>query len=113
MGRGASRIPAVPVPAPAIAPPRPHDTQLDTQPIEIRVLPSSTDSMKAVIEMEGRIVSVGDLIARIDAGKRRDVVATVSGATRHGAWSEIREALKFAGIRIGLRQPLASPIPSA
>ena len=102
MGRDPSRIPGVPAPTPApvVAPTQPPDTQ----PVEIRVHPSPTDPTRAVIEMEGRIVSAGNLIARIGAGKRRDVLVTVRGDTRAGAWSEIRDALEFAGIRIGLRQ---------
>lgn len=75
--------------------------------------PSPIDPTKAVIEMEGRIISVGDLIARIDAGKRRDVLVTLRGDTRYGAWREISEALEFSGIQIGLHRPLVSPSPSA
>ena len=80
-------------------PPRPRDTK----PIEIRVRPSPANPRSAVIEMEGRIISVGDLIARIDAGGRRDVLVTVTGDTRTGAWDEIRDMLAFAGIQISLR----------
>jgi hypothetical protein len=57
----------------------------------------------AVIELAGRVISVGELTARIDAGGRRDVLVTVTGDTRTGAWEEIRDALTFAGIQISLR----------
>lgn len=107
-GRGTGSVPGTsaapgslsPVPGisavPAVVLPRPRDTQ----PVEILVHPSSTDPTRAVIEMEGRVVSVSVLIARIDAGKRRDVRVTVRGDTREGGWMEIRDALEFAGIQI-------------
>lgn len=75
----------------------------DTKPVEIRVRPSPTDPHVAVIELAGRVISVGELTARIDAGGRRDVLVTVTGDTRTGAWEEIRDALTFAGIQISLR----------
>jgi len=63
------------------------------------------------IAEQGRVVSVGDLIARIDAGRRGDVLVTVRGDTREGGWTEIRDALAFMGIQILLRQTSAPPIP--
>jgi hypothetical protein len=95
-----AQIPARTPGAPArILPTHPHDTR----PVEIRVRPSPTDPRAAVIELTGRVLSIGDLIARIDAGGRRDVLVTVTGDTRTGAWEEIREALTFAGIQISAR----------
>jgi hypothetical protein len=72
----------------------------DQQAVSIIVRPSPTDPMRAVIVMEGRDVTVGELIARIDAGGRRDVLVTVTGDTVQGAWDEIHDALQFAGIQI-------------
>lgn len=77
----------------------------DRLPIEIRVRPAASDPAKTVVEMEGKVITVGDLIARIDAGKRRDVRVTVRGDTREEGWAEIRAALGFAGIQIWLRPP--------
>ena len=73
--------------------------------------PSLTDPTEAAIEMEGRIVSIGELIARIDAGKRRDVLVTVRGDTRQGALAAIRDALTFMGIQVSVREPVVSSSP--
>jgi hypothetical protein len=89
--------PVVEIPSPV----RPRDEQ----PVEVRVRPSPIDPSITVIEMDGRFVSVGELIARIDEGGRRDVVVAVTGDAREGGWREIRDALGFAGIEISLRQP--------
>lgn len=105
-GRGGG--PGVPAGPPA-APPRPPDTK----PVEVRVKPSATDPKKAVIELEGKVISVGDLVARIGAGGRHDVLVTVRGDTIQGAWDEIRNALVSAGIQISIRQPSASPTAPA
>jgi len=75
------------------------------------VRPSLTDPTEAAIEMEGRIVSIGELIARIDAGKRRDVLVTVRGDTRQGALAAIRDALTFMGIQVSVREPVVSSSP--
>jgi len=100
-GRGADAGPA--------APPRPRDEK----PIEVRVKPSPTDPQKAVIELEGQIVTANDLIARIIAGGRRDVLITVRGDTIQGAWDEIRGALAAAQIEVSLRQlPTGSTAPA-
>lgn len=106
LGRGHGRASAGPA-GPA-APTRSRDEQA----VEIRVKPSPIDPKKAVIEMEGKIVTAGELIARIDAGGRRDVLVSVRGDTIQGAWDEIHDALVFAGIRIALRQPVISPPPA-
>lgn len=90
--------PATPAPAPRPRPP-------DPSPLEVLVRPSDADPRQTVIEAEGRALSVGDLIARIDAGGRRDVRVAVRGDTRQGGWVEIREALAFAGIQVLLRLP--------
>ena len=80
-------------PSPHASPTPPgHKTHRDPR------TPLTDKSTGAVIELAGRILSVSDLIARIDAGGRRDVLVTVTGDTRTGAWEEIREALVFAGI---------------
>lgn len=102
-----TRAPAeVPIEAPAVSAPAPARPP-DVRPVEIRVQPSSSNPTQAIVEMEGRIVSVGELIARIDAGGRRDVLVAVRGDTREGGWTEIRDALLFSGIQISLRQPAA------
>lgn len=103
-GRGAG---AGTGPGPA-APPRPRDAQ----PVEILVRPSPSDPKKAVIETEGKIVSVGDLIARIDAGGRRDVRVKVRGDTIQGAWDEIHDALGSAGLQIFMQQTHTAPAVS-
>lgn len=65
--------------------------------------PLEADPSVTVIEMEGRIVSVGELADRIGAGGRRDVSVSVRGDARQGGWEEIRRALDFLGIQILLR----------
>ncbi len=88
-----------------LTPPRP----IDDQPVQVVVQPSPADPTKAVIKLEGRIVSVGDLVSRIDAGGRRDVSVTVTGDTTERAWIEIREALTFLGIHVFQRAPSRLP----
>jgi hypothetical protein len=93
-------------PSPTTAPPRPRDEQS----IHIVVQPSPTDPKKAVIKipLEDRFISVGELVTHINAGGRKDVHVTVTGATRQGAWLEIRDALERAGVQIFLLQPSSS-----
>jgi hypothetical protein len=93
---------------PLVSPPSPLPRAHDVVPIEARVRPSPTDPAKTVLEVEGRILSIGDLVARIDAGGRRDVIIAVRGDAQQGGWEEIRDALGFAGIRILLRTPAAA-----
>jgi hypothetical protein len=85
----------------------------DTKPVEIRVRPSPTDPRTAIIEMEGTTISLPDLIARVNAGGRRDVVVTVSGVTREGAWQDIATALRSAGITIIRHDPVVPSAPAA
>ena len=82
----------------------------DQQPMEILVRPPAGDPKKAVIELEGRVISPGDLVARISAGGRRDVRVTVTGDTVQGAWDALRDALAFAGIQVLRRSSLGVPI---
>ncbi len=97
--------PAVPARPPALMPASPVPARpRDEVPVEIRVRPSATDPEMTVIEMEGRVVSVGELADRVGAGGRRDVRVTVRGDARQGGWEEIRQALEFLGIQILLRQ---------
>jgi hypothetical protein len=105
-GRGEA-APAGPPQAPT-APPRPPDAI----PIEVRVKPSPTDPKQGVIELEGKIVTVDDLVARIHEGGRRDVVVVVRGDTIQGAWDKIHDAIVAAGIEIVRRTPPSSaPAP--
>lgn len=95
-------------PGPA-APPRPRDTQ----PVEILVKPSPADPKKAVIETEGKIVTVDDLVARIAAGGRRDVLVKVRGDTIQGGWDDIHAALTSAGIQVSIWQtPIGPTVPT-
>jgi hypothetical protein len=91
---------------PGEVPSRPHDEQ----PIEVRIRPVPADSTKAEIALEGRIVSLGELIARIRVGGRRDVLVALRGDTRQGAWDEIREALESAGIQIVRKQAAGASV---
>ncbi len=82
----------------------------DAQPVLIRVRPAD-DPTRAVIEMEGRVVLVPDLVARIRAGGRQDVLVVVRGDTIQRAWDDVRVALELAGIQVVIRQAPIVPAP--
>jgi len=89
--------------APATEPPaRP----LDSEAVQVRVRPSPNDPTRVIIEVEGRIVTVGELVERVNASGRRDVTVTVASDTRPEAWNELHEALNFLGIQLGPKSQL-------
>lgn len=82
----------------------------DAQPISVRVVPDPSDVTKGAIELEGNLVGISDLIARIVAGGRHDVILIVRGDTRQGAVEQIQQTLTSAGIQIIDRQQPASAV---
>lgn len=107
-GRRGHAAPTAPHPRPEVPvrPPTPAPTPVhrrDEQPVRVLVRPDDADPARAAVELDGRVVSVGELVARVDAGGRRDVVVSLRGDTRQGAWEELRSALAFAGVDVMLR----------
>lgn len=84
-------------------PPPPPKRTPDLQPLVVLVKPSPMNPAGAVLEAEGHPLSVGQLIARIDAGGRKDVAITVRGDVVESSWREIRQALEAMGIQILVR----------
>jgi hypothetical protein len=82
----------------------------DAQPITARVIPDPADASKAVIDLEGQHVSVADLIGRVVAGGRHDVVLLIRGDVREGAAEQVRQTITSSGLQIVAR--LASSTPS-
>ena len=99
-GRGSGGLGAGGASPGTAAPGAPAARMPDVQPIAVRVRPDPADPAKTAIELEGNLVSVAELIARIVAGGRRDVVVAVRGDTRQGGWEEIRQTLSSAGIQV-------------
>jgi len=98
-GHGSSGLGAGGV-GPGVVPEAPSAAQPDAQPIAVRIRPDPADPAKTAIELEGSLVSVAELIARIVRGGRRDVVVAVRGDVRQGGWEEIKQTLASAGIQV-------------
>lgn len=101
-GRGSGGLNAGRGEGPGTAPDASSTTQQapDAQPLSARIVPDPSNASKAVIDLEGNLVGIADLIARVITGGRRDVVIIVRGDTRHGAAQAIEQAITSAGIEI-------------
>ena len=110
-GRGSGGLDAGGAGPGTAAPEAPAARMPDAQPIGVRVRPDPADPTKTSIELDGNLVSVAELIARIVGGGRRDVVVAVRGDTRQGGWEEIRQTLSSAGIQVIDQQAPRSASP--